>query len=334
MSPRTSRPAFRRPSWLLVLGLAPFAFAQRSTRPPRPDPAARGTFEIVACSLGCVRGASGISCSTTEIHVNEEVRITFNRPVDPSSVSNNSFQFTETGTGITPPSSFALAPDDPSTLVYRPQMTFDSAGNPVFGLRDDRTYLLKLPGQTLDPLGPYVTSVDGLPNQTRLLCTLVASLGAADAVPGRPLVKTYVQVVTERDPVTGEPVEFARVPAEGATDVYRRSPIEFVFRDLMNPATVANPVTGTSSTIRVFHDPDGNVLDRSDQVPVPGSFVITLDQARLVTRAVFQAQSALPPSGFQRRPGRIVVSLSPIIADLAANTLLNAGSLSFTTEGR
>jgi hypothetical protein len=46
----------------------------------------------------------------------------------------------------------------------------------------------------------------------------------------------------------------------------------------MNPATLANPVTGHSDFIHVFFDPDGNVQDRSDQVLVPGSFTLTLDR--------------------------------------------------------
>ena len=318
---------------LLVVPASGAGPAQRSRQ--APGMAALGpTFEIVSCSLGCASSQSQISCATTAIHENEELRVTFNQPVDPASVSNNSFQMTETGTGRTPPASFALDPLDPNTIVYRPQLTFDSAGNPLFGLIPGRTYLLKLPGTTLDPLGPYVTSIDGVPNRTRMLCTLVASLGVQDVVPGRPLAKIYVRVVVERDPVTGQPTRFARVPAEGATEVWRRGPVEILFADLMNPATVANPVTGTSTAIRFFFDPDGNVMDRSDQVPVPGTFTLTLDQNRETTHAIFQATGGFPASGPRRVPARVVVELSPQMQDLAGNLLLNPGTTSFTTEAR
>jgi hypothetical protein len=316
---------------LALLALAPSSSGQRSARPgPRP---VRGIFEIVSCSLGCVPGPSVIGCGITDIHVNEELRITFNRPVDPASVNNNSFQVRDVS-GITPPGSFRLDPADANTLIYRPQMTFDSAGDPLFGLVDGRTYLLRLPGLSLDPLGPHVTSVDGLPNQTRMQCLLVASLGVADAVPGRPVAKLFVRAVIGRDPLSHVPVEVATVAAEGATDVLRSSPIEIVFADLMNPATVANPVTGTSTFIRVFFDPDGNLQDVSDQVLVPGSFTLTLDQVQNTTRAVFQALGGLPASGSPLAPGRVVVNLSPLIQDLAGNTLANAGTTSFTTEAR
>lgn len=308
--------------------------AQRSTLPRPPAPIARGGFEIVSCSLGCVPGPSLISCGTTDIHVNEVLRITFNQPVALASADSNSFQVIEAGTGRTPPASFALDPLDPNTLIYQPQMFFDSAGNPVFGLQADRVYLLKLPGVVLDPLGPHVTSLGGEPNRTRLQCVLIADRGVLDAVPGRPLVKLYVQTVLERDPVTGEPLRIATVPAGGATDVLRASPIEIVFNDVMNPATVANPVTGQSSFIRVRFDPDGNVQDASDQMHVAGFFTITIDQVRSVTRAVFHAEGGLPAAGSQRRPGRVVVDLSPQVQDLAGNGIVNPGRTNFTTEAR
>lgn len=308
---------------------------QRSALAPRAQPPpARGTFEIVSCSLGCVPGTSGITCGTTEIHANEELRVTFNQPVALTSLSNASFQMIEVGTGRTPPATLTLDPQDASTLVYRPQMTFDSAGNPLFGLMDGRVYFLKLPGTDLDPLGPYVTSLGGLPNRTRLQCTLVASLGVVDVVPGRPVVKLTVQVVLERDPVTGEPTRVATVPAEGATEVYRQGPLDMLFADVMNPASIANPVTGQSSFIHVRFDPDGNVQNVSDQVPVPGLFTLTIDTLRSSTRVVFRATGGLPASGPQRQPGRIVVELSPQISDLGGNTLANPGRTTFTTEAR
>src|SRR5688572_5302800 len=308
--------------------------AQQRSRPPRPRaPRAGPPFEIVACSLGCVRGPDGFGCTETAIHVNEELRFTFSQPLDPASVNTNSFRIVDQ-TGRTPAGSFRLDAQDPGTLVYRPQMSFDSAGNPIFGLMDDQTYLLHLRGTDQDAVGPYLTSVDGVPNRTRLLCTLVASEGVGDPVPGRPVAKLYVQAVLERDPVSGEPVRTGRVPAANATDVLRSSPIELVFGDLMNPATLANPVTGTSSFLRVFFDPDGDVRNVSDWVSVPGSFQLTLNQCRLTTHVFFRATGGLPASGSQRQPGRVVFQISPQVSDVAANTVFNPGVTSFVTEAR
>jgi hypothetical protein len=321
---------------LLLLSFAAENGLQRSTRPPGPNPPPlrSGVFEIVSCSLGCAAGTNVITCGTVDIHVNEVLRITFNQPVALTSVNNNSFRMIEVQTGRTPPAVFALDPADPNTLVYRPQMAFDSGGNPLFGLLEDRVYLLVVPGVEQDPLGPFVTSLSGAPNQRRMQCTLVTSLGVTDSVPGRPRAKIYVQAVLERDPVSGEPIRTAPVPAEGATDVLRASPIEIVFDDVMNPATIANPVTGRSDFIRVRFDPDGNVQNASDQVPVPGLFTLTIDQARSVTRAVFRAEGGLPAAGPQRNPGRVVVDLSPQIQDLGGNALVNPGRTVFTTEAR
>jgi len=326
----------RSASLLAALALLSAALeAQGSARALRvPAPRARGSFEIVSCSLGCAPGPMGLSCGITEIHVNQEFRITFNQPVDPASVSDNSFRMVDVSSGRTPAAAFALDPLDPSTLIYRPQLTFDSGGNPVFGMLPDHTYFLHIPGTDQDPLGPYLTSVNGDANRTRLVCTLIASLGVADPVPGRPRAKLYVQAVIERDPVTGEPIELATVPAEGAVDVWRESPIRIVFADLMNPATLANPVTGQSSFIHVFFDPDGNVQNVSDQVPIPGSFTLTLDQNTYRTHVIFSAFNGLPASGVQRQPGRVVVVLSAQIQDLSANTLANPGRTTFTTETR
>jgi len=316
---------------LVAALLADLAGAQRPARPRGP---ASGSFEIVSCSLGCTPVGPGlIGCGTTEIHENEEIRVTYSLPVDPTSLSPNSFRVIDVATGTAPPAILELDPDDPTTVVFRPLILFDSAGNPVFGLQPQRVYLLVLPGIQVDPVGPYVTSVDGHPSLSRLQCTLLTSLGVADASPGRPRGKIEVLTVLERDPQSGEPTLLARVPAAGATEVWRDSPIDFAFDDLMNPATLANPVTGTSSSLRVLFDPDGNVANASDQVLVPGRFTISLDTRRPRTQVRFQADGALPASGPGRGQGRIVVTVAAQVSDLAGNALLNPGTTVFTTEG-
>ena len=100
----------------------------------------------------------------------------------------------------------------------------------------------------------------------------------------------------------------------------------------MNPATLANPITGSSSFLHVFLDPDGNVQDRSDQVPIAGSFSISLDQVRLTTRVLFTAAGGLPASGNGPEPRRVVFEISPQVQDLGGNGVQNPGTISFTTE--
>lgn len=312
-----------------------------------------GAMAIASCSLQCNDSAinAQISCGVTNVAVNQEIRLTFTNAIDPTTVTNNTFQLTESGSGRTPAGGFGLDPQDPRTLIYRPQLTFDSAGNPVFGLTQDRTYLLKVPGIVLDPLGPYIRNTNGSPNTSRLLCTLIASEDPRDSNPGRPRVAVsvfrkdndgdpsdgdFVRVGEDDDgfPIPGQTIGGPRFfNALGLTRVHRDTPVRFVFDDVMNPATLANPVTGSSSTIQAFVDADGDTTDRSDQVPMQGVFTVTIDQNAVQTTVVFQPSGGLPSAGADdANPRKVVVELSPQIADLGRNTLVNAGTLSFTPE--
>ena len=289
---------------------------------------------ITSCSLGCSNsGGTQISCGVTDVYVNQELQIRFTRPVDSLTVSNNSFQMTEVTTGKTPAGSFSISPLDPNLLIYRPQLTFDSAGAPIFGLEDGKTYFLKVPGTALDPLGPYIRSTGGTPNSSRLQCTIVASRGVFDAKPGRPRMTMTVDKVIAYD-VDGNPTDFAlNVAASEQTDVYRLSPVRMVFDDVMNPATLANPVTGLSSTIEAFVDADGDTSNPSDRVPLQGAFTLTVDQNALRTTVIFTPSGGFPSAGATPPATRkIVMLLSAQISDLGGNTLINPGATNFTPE--
>jgi Big-like domain-containing protein len=291
---------------------------------------------IVNCSLQCNDSAgnpgSQISCGVTNVRLNQEIRIEFSNPVDPTTVTNNSFQMVEQGTGKTPAGTFALDPNDARTLIYRPQLTFDSAGNPIFGLNEDSTYFFKVPGSVLDPLGPYVRDTSGSPNSSRLQCTLVASEAVLDASPGPPRATITVDTVTGYD-ANGQPDSFdLNVPAPGAVNVYRFSPVRIVFNDVMNPATLANPVTGQSSFIRAFVDADGDTTDRSDQIAMNGQFTVTIDQNSARTTVIFTPSGGMPSAGTAASLRKIVIELSPLIVDLGGNPLVGAGTIAFTSE--
>ena len=74
-----------------------------------------------------------MACGVTDVALNQELRITFSRPVDLASVNSQSFRVTDAN-GVTPPGEFLLDSNDASVLIYRPELSFDSSGNPVFGL--------------------------------------------------------------------------------------------------------------------------------------------------------------------------------------------------------
>jgi len=279
-------------------------------------------MSIVGCSLQCNdAGGQGaqISCGVTNVAVNQEIRLTFSSPIDPTTVTNNSFQLTQStfgsGNGSTPAGGFGLDPQDPRTLIYRPQLTFDSAGNAVFGLVQGRTYLLRVPGSSSNDPPPYIRDTNGTPNSVRLSCSLVASEPVRDANPGRPRATVLVLLKdNDGDPSdgdivrTGEDINGIPIPGEtvgdpkffdarGATRVHRDSPVRIEFDDVMNPDFLANPVTKSSDFIRAFVDADGNPTDSSDQVAMLGEFELTLDQANVHTTVVFKPSGGLPSAG-------------------------------------
>jgi hypothetical protein len=290
-----------------------------------------GGLAITGCSLSCQRSNSAgtqYSCSVTQIAVNEELRVFFNSPVNLSSVNASSFQVVERRSGKTPAGTFTLDPSSASTLVYRPLLTFDSSGNPTFGLTSGETYDFKIPGTALDNLGPYIRSVSGDDNATRMQCTLVAS-GVADPKPGPPRVTTTVAILDPQNP--GQVLQ--NQPAQGQTNVYRFTDITMVFDDLMNPATLANPVTKESDFVTVKVDSDGNINTSGDQIEVDGEFTLTLDQTNLITTLVFKPTSGFPSAGARAPVKRkVVVAFSPLIADLGGNPLINPASIVFTNE--
>ena len=252
-----------------------------------------------------------MSCGVTDIYVNQEIRVTFSDPINLSSVTNATFQVVDLLTGKTPAGIYSLDPGDDRVLIYRPQLTFDSGGNPIFGLTADSTYSVKIPGAALD-LGPFIKNSKGAPNQNRLFCTLQASRGIFDAKPGAPRVTV--------------------TPVNAAVDVPLDSTISMVFDDLMNPGTVANPVSGESTTISIVVDPDGDTTDPTDQIAIPGSYTIALDQDALITTVVFTPEMDLPSTGASDPKRKIVVTLPNTIKDLGGNSLINFGATIFTTE--
>ena len=297
-----------------------------------------GSFRILSCNLGCSSsgsdGSGQISCGIQDVFVNGEIRIVFNKPVQESSLTVFSLQMTELGSGKTPPADRFVDLADPTTAIYRPKLTFDSSGAPVFGLTSSMSYTLKLPGTVQDPGDDYITSTGGQANQQRLLCTVEASLGVQDAKAGSPTVEVLVDKVLAYDPDTGEPVEFALgVPAEGEVDVFRDTLITLTFDDLMNPATLVNPVTGESNTLSIAIDPDGITSDPTDQQELAGQYSINLDQNALTTTVVFTPELGLPSAGSDPiNKRKIVVDIPASVSDLGGNPVSNAGQIIFVPE--
>ncbi|MBK8178509.1 MAG: Ig-like domain-containing protein [Planctomycetes bacterium] len=286
---------------------------------------ATGAMFIESCGLNCSsNGATGgqISCGVISIYKNQEIGILFSKPVDFGSVGNQSFQIADTTNASIPVGSFLLDPFDSRRVIFRPSLTFDVNGNPVFGFRDNATYQIFVPGRVQGDPAPFINSTGGTENASRMDCTVLTSLGINDPVPGPPLGSVFVS--TPGNPST---------PANGATGVLLTSKVTLQFNDLMNIGTLVQPGSGTSPSITVKLDPDGNVANTSDQVVLQGTFTFSLDQLALQTTVVFTPAQPFPGAGTNlASPRKIVVNLSNTIRDLTGNTIGNAGPVAFTPQ--
>lgn len=285
---------------------------------------AGGALFIESCSLGCGSGAGGnqVSCAIVNVGRNVEISVLFSEPLDPGSIDNSTFRVINTTTGQVPPMSFSVDPLDPRRLIARPTLTFDTLGNPVFALDENETYEVRIPGEAQDPVGPFIRSRGGRRNQSRLQCTIRTTEGVIDPVPGAPNVTVTVDTLS----ATG-------VPAQGAFDVRLDSSVLMVFDDIMNPATLADPLTQEPAFVRAYVDPDGNVADPSDQVELTGSYVWDVDFDLLRTTMVFTPNGGFPSRGSDPvNPRKIVIDIPNSVRDLVGNQLENAGKVVFTTE--
>lgn len=295
-----------------------------------------GSMRIVSCSLSCGGGGGGtqISCGLNQVSVNEAIVIDFSHPVDISSVDKTTFQVTDVATGKSPLGTFALVPGQPNRLLFRPLLSFTASGNPVHGFNELHSYQILVRGVNQDSGGSFITSTSGKPNASRMFCTVAAS-GILDQVAGPPTVTVAVDVVTETDPITGAVLATEERVASGGAfieNVWSESTIRLHFDDVMNPATLVNPVTGESSTLRIAIDPDGNTSDASDQLELFGEYSIVIDELGLSTDVEFVPSGGLPSAGSGVVPRVIVVSMPNSISDLGAHALANFGEVRFVPQ--
>lgn len=284
-----------------------------------------GPMVAISCSLGCSSTGAQIKCGTTQVFVNQDLWFEFSQPVDLSTVTKNTLQVTNTSTGQTPAGTYIQDPTNPRRIAFRPLLSFDSLGNPIFGFQPNSVFRVTVPGQASGDNGPFLRSQAGEANQQRIDCFVSASLGINDLVPGPPTV-----VVTLEDLAGAQPP----VEAQGAEDVPRQSRVRLVFDDIMNPSTLVNPATGLSPLITVALDLDGDLATTDDQLLLQGAFQISFDFLANTTTVLFTPTGGFPSSGSDPdSPRRIVMNLPVSISDLGGNGLVNAGPVAFTTVG-
>lgn len=287
---------------------------------------------ILTCSLGCPSGVGGqeVQCTPLSIALNQEISITFSQPVQASSINTETFRLINTLTGAVPIGTRLVDPANPRRVIFRPSLSFDTTGNPIYGFQPGASYSIEVPGTGQDLTGPYIKGTNGKQNQSRLSCQISTTSSAVDYVPGAPSCSVFVDVFN-----TTTNAVVPNQPANGATNVWRNSTIRFEFNDVMNPVTLASSLTqqATSATVKV--DLDGNLATTSDQATLAGSYIVTLDLANLKTIMTFTATGGMPSAGdplINPQPRKVVVTFPNAMQDLAGNGLANPGQVAFVPE--
>lgn len=281
---------------------------------------------IESCSLGCNNGSGGaqVFCEIADTYINQDISVLFSQPVDPFSVGAGSFRVVKVGTGTAPPGSYAIDPLNPNRVIFRPRLSFDIDGNPQFGFEPDTNYQITIPGEEQGDSGPFVLSTTGRPNQSRLQCTIDTSQGVIDLVPGRPIVTISVDVVVRDgfgNPIGILPDQPLPPPPAELDDVSSGTDIVLRFNDIMNVATLANPLTGEGSGLAVQVDADGDLGTDFDRVQLEGSFDVDVDLNNLSTTATFTPSLGLPSAGEGPDPRRIIVSIFAQAVDLSGKSV-------------
>ncbi|MDF1797547.1 MAG: hypothetical protein P1V81_00070 [Planctomycetota bacterium] len=290
---------------------------------------------ILSCSLGCGSGIYGdpVTCGKGTIKANEEIGIEFTQPVDMATVTKSTFRITDAQTGLAPPGVFVLDPANPRRVIFRPEISFDMNGTPVFGFEVGRSYSIKVNG-TLHSGAPYLRSTSGKQNQAGMFCNVSVGTGLVDNSPGPSQMSIYADTVTEYGP-GGEVEATEEGLVSGSTEltgVWSLSTVRLVFNDIISPVTILNPSDGNSPTVRFFIDPDGLIGGSDDWIPLAGNLDLELNEATLSSVLTFTAASGFPSAGSGVVPRRIVVEVASGILDLAGSPLENPGVFGFVPE--
>jgi hypothetical protein len=286
---------------------------------------------ITTCSLGCGNGSNvaQVSCSIINVAVDREIDVFFSDAIDPASVNSTTFQLIDVTTGQAPAGTRFVDASDPTKMVFRPAITFDNQGNVTFGFTPQTTYLITIAGTLHNDSGPFIRSVGGTSNSSRMQCQIHTTNQVDDLVPGPPTASVFVSLATGQPPPNDH---IDNQPAQGAVNVWHNSTVRISFNDVMNPASLINPNTHQATLITILVDSDGNPNTTQDQVTLFGSYALSVDLQHLTTDLVFTPANGMPSAGNQTPPRFIVVNIPPGVQDLASNGVANPGQTTFTPE--
>lgn len=330
-----------RARWLLGAGLAlPVLVAASCSR--TSSGVNSGDLYVQSCSLACTDGQGGaqVFCGVVNVFQNTEISVLFSKPLDPASIGPASFQVIDVTNGTAPDGQFLIDPLDSRRAIFRPAIVF-GGGGVSFSFRANTSYEVLIPGRAQGDSGPYITSIVGAPNESRMQCTIFTSEGITDPVPGNPRVEIDLVTVTSYD-AQGDPATFATVTVDPfgprTIDVFRDSPVVFRFNELMNVATLADNASGNSPFITVEMDLDGNITTSGpgDRLSIAGRYEFAIDNANLLTRLTFTPSSSYPSAGSDpNNPRLLVIRVPQQVVDLTNKPVLTStggGTLSAVTE--
>lgn len=278
---------------------------------------------VETCSLGCDGGQGGtqVPCAIVNYAVNQDIYVYFSEAVDPTSLNGSSFKIQDQNSGSIPVGLRFVDALNPRKVIFRPSVTFASDGSATFSFVPGATYSVFIPGTAQGDAGPFIKSLGGKQNESRLQCQLLTTSTVTDLVPGAPIVSVKVDQAIPSTPNVNDTVP--NVNAENAVDVWRNSTIRLTFNDLMNPATLAPG--GISSFVTVAVDLDGDVGTSNDRVLMNGTWVVAQDTQLLQTTMVFTSAIGIPSRGSTNCAGgrKVVVFIPNNLRDIAGNQLGN-----------
>lgn len=287
-------------------------------------PSSTSAMHLISCTLACNGPIAGpVGCTITEVFVNQSLSFEFNRPVNPASLSSSSLRVSKFSNDDVPPALIRIDPGNPRRVVYTPRVAFVDSGNVVPGFEAGESYRVVIRGVAT---GPRITSVSGSSNITSVDCFIVASKGILDLQPGPASAQVIVEEIA---PATGQILD--SYIADGAIDVELDSRIRIEFDQIMDAASIVNISEGTSPSVQVRFDKDGDVNTPADQVPLPGSFGVQFDDVAGTTALVFRPEPRLPSAGSNPLEiHRVVVNVGSSISDLGGELLTQSTSALFT----
>ncbi len=229
-----------------------------------------GTQEGI-CISGCNLGCSVTGCSINEVFQNQPIILTFTQEVDPLSVTSETVQI-RTAQGREPVGSFFVQGNS-ITFVPEVKVVQTPTGPQLeFGFAPNETYVLTIPSQK-DALRT-ITTTQGAPMLQTFSCSLFSN--------------GQIKDFDERPPCAELLIPKTNVGVSVNTSIV----VEFT--ELINTSTlfdVNGDLDGVTFGIAQF---DSNGVCSSKQIPLPGTFKISVNQAAQRTVLSYFPSGALP----------------------------------------